>query len=164
MFSAAMTFVVVATTALLLAPSSEAVAQGGSQTANAHGVAADRAAVRQAVLDYVEGVYQAQPERIHNSVSPELAKLGLYRAGNDTTGQYRSMGMTFTQLVGVANSYSKNTKIPSDAPKRIDVYDVLDKTASVKLTAVWGSDYMLLAKQPDGRWLITHVLWQSPPR
>jgi hypothetical protein len=124
---------------------------------------ADRDAVRQAVLDYVEGVYQAQPERIQKSVSPELAKLGLYRAANDT-GQYRAMGMTFTQLVGVATNYSRNNKIPADAPKRIDVYDVLDKTASVKLTALWGSDYMLLAKQPDGRWLITHVLWQSPPR
>jgi hypothetical protein len=142
---------------LLSISSSRASAQGSSSPA-------DRAAVRQAVLDYVEGVYGGQPERIHKSVSPELAKLGLYRAGNDTTGQYRAMGMTFTQLVGVATNYSKNNRIPADAPRRIDVYDVLDKTASVKLTALWGSDYMLLAKQPDGRWLITHVLWQSPPR
>ena len=72
--------------------------------------------------------------------------------------------MTFARLVDVATNYSKTTRIPADAPKQIDIYDVLDRTASVKLTALWGSDYMLLAKQPDGRWLITHVLWQSPPR
>jgi hypothetical protein len=40
---------------------------------------------------------------------------------------------------------------------------VLDQTASAKLTASWGIDYLLLAKY-DGRWMITHVLWQTPPR
>ena len=29
---------------------------------------------------------------------------------------------------------------------------------SAKLTAWWGTDYVLLAKY-DGRWMITHVLW-----
>ena len=82
-FSTATAFAVVTAVALFAIPLSNAVAQGS----NAHGLAADRAAVRQAVLDYVEGVYQAQPERIHKSVSPELAKLGLFRAGNDTPGQ-----------------------------------------------------------------------------
>jgi hypothetical protein len=53
--------------------------------------------------------------------------------------------------------------VPADAPKGIDIYEVLDQTASVKLTASWGIDYMLLAKF-DGRWMITHVLWQTPPR
>ncbi len=42
------------------------------------------------------------------------------------------------------------------------VFDVQDQTASAKLTASWGTDYLLLAKVGD-RWMITHVLWQSPP-
>ena len=50
--------------ATLLPPSvSTAAAQSKPSSATA-----DRSAVRQAVLDYVEGVYQAQPERIHKSV------------------------------------------------------------------------------------------------
>jgi hypothetical protein len=52
---------------------------------------------------------------------------------------------------------------PATAPKDIIVFDVLDQTASAKLTAYWGVDYLLLAKR-DGRWMVTHVLWQSPPR
>ena len=47
-------------------------------------------------------------------------------------------------------------------PKKIDVFDVQDQTASAMLTAWWGTDYLLLAKLND-RWMITHVLWQSPP-
>jgi hypothetical protein len=54
------------------------------------------------------------------------------------------------------------SKTPAGAPKVIELYDVQDQTASAKLTAWWGIDYLLLAKQ-SGRWRITHVLWQSPP-
>ncbi|HET9479684.1 MAG TPA: hypothetical protein VFO72_10080, partial [Pyrinomonadaceae bacterium] len=39
----------------------------------------DREAVRQAVLDYVEGIYNVEPSRIERSVSPNLAKIGFYR-------------------------------------------------------------------------------------
>ena len=47
--------------------------------------------------------------------------------------------------------------------KKVDVLDVQDKTAAAKCTAWWGTDYLLLAKQ-NGKWVITHVLWQSPSR
>jgi len=47
-------------------------------------------------------------------------------------------------------------------PKKIEVFDMQDQTASAKLTAWWGSDYLLLSRI-NNRWMITHVLWQSPP-
>ena len=84
---------------------------------NTAGDEADREAVREAVLDYVEGIYNVQPERIERSVAPDLAKVG---------------------------------------------YDVMDMTATVKLSASWGIDYMHLAKI-DGKWMIKNVLWQSYP-
>jgi hypothetical protein len=44
------------------------------------------------------------------------------------------------------------------------VLDVLDHTASAKVTASWGIDYMQLAKF-DGAWKIINVVWQThPPR
>ncbi len=52
--------------------------------------------------------------------------------------------------------------MPKDAPKNVEVLDVLNQTASAKLTASWGIDYMHLAKY-DGKWKIVQVLWQSPP-
>lgn len=121
----------------------------------------DREAVRQAVLDYVEGIYNVQPERIERSVSPNLAKMGFYRPPTETA--YRpGRSMAFQQLVEIAKTYNKEGKLRKDAPKDIQIFDVLDQTATVKLTAEWGIDYMHLAKM-DGKWLIVNVLWQSHP-
>jgi putative lumazine-binding protein len=122
----------------------------------------DRDAVRQAVLDYVEGVYNAEPSRIERSVHPNLAKIGFYRAKNDA--DYRAGSpMTFQRLIEVAKTYNKDGKLAKDAPKEITIFEVLDKTATVKLVAEWGIDYMHLAKL-DGKWMIVNVMWQSHPR
>ncbi len=124
---------------------------------------ADHEAVYNAVLDYVEGIYNVQPERIERSVHPELRKLGFFRPSAD--GPYRpgTMPMTFDQLVNLAANWNKNGQVPEDAPKEITIYEVLDRTASAKLTAHWGIDYFHLAKFDDGTWKIINVLWQSPP-
>lgn len=39
---------------------------------------------------------------------------------------------------------------------------MLDRTASVKLSALWGVDYMQICKFDDA-WQIRHILWQSYP-
>jgi hypothetical protein len=123
---------------------------------------ADREAVRQAALDYVEGVYNVEPSRIERSVHPKLAKLGFYRPPADDA--YRpGSAMTFERLVEVAKNYNKEGKLRKDAPKEVTILDLLDQTASVKLVAEWGVDYMHLAKF-DGKWMIVNVLWQSPPK
>ena len=122
---------------------------------------ADREAVRQAALDYVEGVYEVNPQRIERSVHPDLVKRGFYIKKGETN--YSSSPMTFTELVNLSKTYNKSGKLPKSAPKDVVVLDVLDQTASVKLTAVWGIDYMHLAKY-DGKWMIINILWQSPPK
>ena len=122
-------------------------------------VDADREAVRQAVLDYVEGIYNVEPARIERSVHPNLAKLGFYRPPAETAYRPGSK-MAFQQLVEIARTYNKEGKLRKDAPKEIAIFDVLEQTATVKLTAEWGIDYMHLAKF-DGKWMIVNVLWQS---
>jgi peptidoglycan-N-acetylglucosamine deacetylase len=121
---------------------------------------AEKEAVRQAVLDYVEGIYDVAPERIERSVHPELAKRGFYIKKGEKN--YSVSPMTFEQLVNLARTYNKDGKIPKDAPKEVVVFDVLDQIAAAKLTAFWGIDYFQLAKY-EGKWKIVNVLWQSPP-
>lgn len=122
----------------------------------------DKEAVRLAVLDYVEGVYNVQPERIERSVHTKLAKLGFYRAPAEAA--YRpGSAMTFEQLVQVAKTWNKEGKLRKDAPKEITIFEVQDQTATAKLVAEWGTDYFHLAKF-DGKWMIVNVLWQSPPK
>lgn len=121
----------------------------------------DKEAVRQAVLDYVEGIYEVDHTRIERSVHPDLAKRGYYIKKGETG--YSSGLMNFQQLIEVAKNWNKSGKLPKDAPKEVVIYDVLDQTASAKLTAAWGIDYMHLAKY-DGKWMIVNVLWQSHPK
>jgi hypothetical protein len=87
--------------------------------------------------------------------------LGFYRPPTDTAYRPESK-MTFEQLVNIAKNFNKDGKLPKDAQKEIVIYDVLDQTATVKLTAAWGTDYMHLAKF-NGKWMIVNVLWQSHP-
>ena len=115
-------------------------------------------AVRQAVLDYVEGVYEGNPTRIRKSVHPDLVKGGFFAVD----AIYQFTAMTFTEFVELAKNYNKDDRIPSDAPRNVVVYDILDQIASAKLIAWWGTDYMHLAKY-DGKWMIVQVLWQTHP-
>ena len=124
--------------------------------------AADSAGVRAAVLDYVEGIYRVDTTRIAHSVRPDLAKRGYYVPRGKT--EYASEAMTYPELVQVAATWNKAGRInPETAPKVVTILDLLDQTASVKLTAQWGVDYLHLARY-DGRWMIVNVLWQTPPR
>ncbi|HEY0100304.1 MAG TPA: nuclear transport factor 2 family protein [Pyrinomonadaceae bacterium] len=139
--------------AALVSLSSAAFAQQGAE--------AEREAVKQAVLDYVEGIYTVDASRIERSVHPELAKRGFFVKRGETA--YSSDVMTFQQLVELAKTYNKNGRVPKEAPKEVVIYDVSDQTASAKLTAVWGIDYIHLAKY-DGKWKFVNVLWQTPPK
>ena len=135
---------------------------GLSSFGNAAPNKADEEAVRQAVLDYVEGVYNVDPSRIERSVHPKLAKIGFYRSATDPT--YRvGNGMTFDGLIEVAKTWNKSGKLRKDAPKEITLFEVLDQVATAKLVAEWGIDYFHLAKF-EGKWLIVNVIWQSPPK
>lgn len=121
----------------------------------------DREAVRLAVLDYVEGFYEGDTARLVRSVSPEVRKYGYYRA--KPGGPYVGEAMPFPEFLSYANRIrTGRSRTPPNAVKDIVLFDVQDQTASAKLTAWWGTDYLLLAKD-KGRWIILEVLWQGPP-
>ena len=122
---------------------------------------ADETEVRQAAMDYIESVYNVNPAQAERSVHPDLVKRGFFVKRGETA--YSPTSMTFTELVELAKNYNKKGQIPKDAPKEVVVYDVSDQTASVKVTAIWGIDYMHLAKY-DGKWKIINILWQTPPK
>lgn len=118
----------------------------------------EHAAVKAAVLDYVNAIYQVQPDRIRTSVAPDLNKLGVMFSPD---GSARMPRMTYKQLVELAATYNVAGRIRSDAKKDIRVLDVQSHIANAKLEAAWGTDYLLLTKGTNGRWLIRQVLWQA---
>lgn len=129
-------------------------------TAEAQRPASDREAVRRAALDYIEGFYTGDSTLHIRSIRPEVYKYGFSRRPDST---YAGMQMTWPAFHAFTNRVRTNNRpAPADAPKVVEIFEVLDQTASAKVTAWWGIDYLLLGKF-DGRWMITHVLWQSPP-
>lgn len=121
----------------------------------------DETAVRQAAMDYIESVYNVNPAQVERSVHPDLVKRGFFIKKGETA--YSPHSMTFAELVELSKTYNKKGSIPKDAPKEVVVYEVSDQTASAKVTAVWGIDYLHLAKY-DGKWKIINILWQTPPK
>ncbi|HUF31414.1 MAG TPA: nuclear transport factor 2 family protein [Gemmatimonadaceae bacterium] len=119
----------------------------------------DSAAVRRAVLDYVEGFYEGDTLKLQRSIRPEVYKYGFWIPRGSTT--YDGEQMPWPKFLEYANQVRANNRVaPATAPKDIVVYEAQDQTASAKLTASWGTDYLLLGKF-GGKWMITHVLWQT---
>lgn len=119
----------------------------------------DRKAVNEAALNYVEAIYEVNPTKIELSVHPDLVKRGFFTENEKPS--YHPHSMTYKQLLELSRTYNKNGSIPKGAIKEVVVYEVSDQTANAKVTAIWGFDYLQLAKY-DGRWKIINILWQSP--
>jgi hypothetical protein len=139
-----------------------AAVPGAAAQTGAAQTAADSAAVRRTALDYIEGFYEGDSTKLARAVRPEVFKYGFSRPRDSTS--YQGMQMTFPQFFAYAARVKASARpTPAAAPKEVALLDLLDQTAAVKVTAWWGTDYLLVAKY-DGRWMISHVLWQSPTR
>ena len=114
----------------------------------------DTAAVKQAVMNYVEGVYQAKTDLIQRSVHSDLKMFG-YKGAAEKSGQT----MTYTQLVEFASKYNAGG-VPKDALKEVKVFDVSGNLASAKLKSSWGTEMLHLVKEDD-QWKIMQIVSQA---
>jgi len=122
----------------------------------------DHQGVKAAIEDYVEGLYLVDSTRIIKSVDTTLRKLGYWYNPKDSS-YYDNLYMSHKSLVSLAAKWnSEGTEADENSIKKIEIYDVNSKTASAKLTAVWGIDYFHLGKV-NGKWKIYNVIWQSTP-
>jgi hypothetical protein len=119
----------------------------------------DKKAVEKAILNYVEAFYEADTSKAYASIAPYIAKRGYYTQN----GEPREATMSFVQLVSLSKQWKQTQNITANTPKKITVFEILDKTASAKVEANWGIDYFHLGKV-NGKWMIINVLWQEHPR
>lgn len=122
----------------------------------------DAEAVTRAVRDYLEGFYEGDSTKLVRSVSPTVVKYGYYVPKGDSA--YQGESMTFAEMLDyVRKVKARGRAVPESAPRQVSLFEVLDQTAAAKVVAWWGTDFLHLAKI-DGRWMITQVIWQTPPR
>jgi hypothetical protein len=121
------------------------------------------AGVRQACFNYIDTFYKADTTLAYQSIHPTLQKRGF--SFDEKSGSYsKQLEMPFPALIRLAKTWNKDGKRASaSSPRAVDVFEVADKTAMAKVTAVWGIDYLHLVNE-NGRWMIVNVLWQSPPK
>jgi hypothetical protein len=121
--------------------------------------ATDSAAIKATALDYIEGWYQGNAERMERAVHPDLAK----RIVN-TTAQGPSVLGHQSAMTLVQNTRRGGGKDTPPAQQRTDVriLDIFQNTASVRVDADSWVDYLHIVKW-NGRWVIINVLWENRP-
>ena len=121
---------------------------------------ADSAAIRETALNYVEGWYTGNADRMRSALHPDLAKRISMRR-DDGTWQLQSM--TADELVaGTARGGGQRTP-EAQRQRDLVILDIFGNTASVRATMSGWVDYMHMARV-DGRWQIVNVLWELKPR
>jgi hypothetical protein len=117
--------------------------------------------IERACLDYLEGFYEGDTSKLINCLNPSLYKFGYWQ--DKKTGKYAPDGnMTWQQAIDFAKRvFEKKHFAKADAPKKVEVLDIMNTIAAAKVTAWWGVDYILLAKHED-KWMIDQVLWEGP--
>jgi Putative lumazine-binding len=135
---------------ILLLPGAPAAAQS----------AADSAAIRTTALNYVEGWYEGNPERMRRALHPQLVKRIVY---SDSGVRSRMEQMDAERLLkGTEAGYGKQTP-KAQQQKDVVILDIYGNVASVRATMSGWIDYMQMARW-NGEWRIVNVLWELKPR
>ncbi|MGD2153705.1 MAG: nuclear transport factor 2 family protein [Gemmatimonadales bacterium] len=121
---------------------------------------ADSAAITRTALDYIEGWYEGNAERMERALHPELAKRMV--STDPASGSSTLNHMTAQQLVA-ATGAGYGTRTPEAERRRdLTILDIYENVASVKVVARDWIDYLHLAKF-DNSWVIINVLWELTP-
>jgi hypothetical protein len=110
------------------------------------------------VLDYIESQHKVEPDLMKRGLDKKLAKRTYWKAKDGTEF---IMETDFATMVWVAENYNKDgNKFPSPPKIDINILDIDNRVASVKLTVDDWIDYMHLYKNENNEWKIINVLWQ----
>lgn len=118
----------------------------------------DNEGIQRAVLNYIESQHKTDPDLMKRSLDKKLAKRTYWKSKE---GSEFIMETDFKTMLSVAENYNKNgDKFPPTPKVDIDILDIDNRAASVKLTADDWIDYMHLYKNDNNEWKIINVLWQ----
>ena len=121
---------------------------------------ADADAIKQTALDYIEGWYEGNAERMERALHPELAKRIVMTDPASGRSRLDQMGaMTLVRGVRAGGG----TKTPKEQQQKdVTILDVFENAGCVKIVAASWVDYLQVAKF-NGRWVIVNVLWELKP-
>ena len=117
----------------------------------------DSAAIRSTSLDYIEGWYTGNAERMARALHPELVK----RIHNyDSTTKRWVVDNQGASRLTLGTARGGGTRTPKEKQRTdVRILDMFRGTAVVRVDAGEWVDYLQLVREGD-RWLILNVLWE----
>ena len=116
----------------------------------------DAAAIRACLLDYFDGWFDGDPERMDRALHPGLAK---HAIGQDGARSDALESITKDEMVeATRRGLGRGRDLP-DRAIRIDIASVSGDIASAVVHSAVYVEYALLARTSDG-WKITSTLWR----
>lgn len=115
----------------------------------------EKITIKQAALDYIEGWFEGNAERMDRALHPELAKRLIFK---DAKGQQVFRNLTKEEMVK-ATEGGGGKRVPADQRQiKVTILDIYKTIATVKVESVSFVDYLHLGKT-GGVWKIVNVLW-----
>jgi hypothetical protein len=120
---------------------------------------ADRDAIKRTALNYAEGWYEGNADKMESALSPDLAKriVRTNPQGQSGLGQMTAMALVQGTRGGSGKQTPKEEQL-----KDVTILDAMGGAATVKLEMRDWVDYMHIGKM-NGKWVIINVLWEMKP-
>jgi len=115
----------------------------------------DSLAVISVTEKYIQAFYQGKPEWLKETLHPELIKRTI-KSFPDSEKFIVTNGKS--EMVELSKVFNANGKFDDQSRADIEVLDLYNNMASVKLTAEKWIDYLHLIKL-NGKWQIVNVIW-----
>lgn len=122
--------------------------------------AEDRAAIERAALDYIEGWYTNDPERMERALHYEAVKRLV--GTNDNGFSFLDQGSALRLVQATRPAPGEQSPSLDGRQRDVTILDLFGNTASVKVVAEDWVDYLHLAKW-NGQWKIINILWELKP-
>ena len=120
----------------------------------------EREAIKRTALNYAEGWYEGNADKMESALHPDLAKriVRTNDKGQSGLGQMSAMSLVQGTRVG-----SGKQTPAAEQRKDVTILDMLGGAATVKLEMRDWVDYMHVGKF-NGKWVIINVLWEMKPK
>lgn len=118
----------------------------------------DSAAITKKALGYLIALQDLKPELMNTVVNDSLNKVTI--GYNRTLKKEYARATTKEQMMVFAESWNKsNAKFPFKPNNKIEILDIYNRIANVKLVSDNWVEYLHLIKL-DGQWTVINLIWQ----
>jgi hypothetical protein len=116
----------------------------------------DTEAISRRALDYIEGWYEGDADKMNQALSPQLAKRRI-------VSDEEIWDVSKAWMIDATRDGRGRIDAPEKGRKEITILDRTETMASVKIVSEKFIDYVHLAKSQND-WVIVNVLWDYIPQ